>query len=48
MKWVEDGHIRYWWELGRTQRAIVIFSFIVLWLGGWALLNLLRFGSVWG
>ena len=47
MKWVEDGHIKYWWELSKTQKTIVIFISVVVWLGLWALLNLMTLGSVW-
>lgn len=45
--WIKNGHIKYWWELSRFQKVIVLVSFVVVWLGLWALLNLARFGLVW-
>ncbi len=48
MGWFTDGHIKYWWELSKLQKVVVVISFIVLWFSGWALLNLIMLGSVWG
>lgn len=45
--WIDDGHIKYWWELTKAQKVFSIFVFTILWLVVWGLLEYLRLGTPW-